>query len=154
MSRAMWRDPAVRAKLTKQRTNSETSRALMEAVNKKQWADPEFRKRHAARSKKSVAELWRDPIFRKKISAFMVEENKQRWSDPDYKDDTSRSIRIALAQPLQRKRISKQAREQTQKPEWRERMRAVMLERWQDPAYRATMSKKLSERARERWRRD
>jgi hypothetical protein len=150
-SRAAWRDPATRAKMIAIRRApaiAEKSRVKMQKINKKIWADPEFRKRHVERSKKTAKELWRDPIFRIKTSAGMAEINKQRWADPDYKEATSRSIRIALAQPLQRKRLSRQASERAQKPEAREQMRTVMRERWRDPEYRSRMSKKISERRR------
>jgi len=117
-SLAAWRDPAVRVLLTAIRTkqsHTKEARAQVAALNKKIWADPEFRKRHVARSRRAAAELWRDPVYRKKISALMVEENKKRWADPDYKETTSRSIRIALAQPLEKKRRSEQARKHNQR---------------------------------------
>ena len=144
-SLAAWRNPVTRDKMVKIRRApalAEKSRAKMQKINKEIWADPEFRRRHVERSKKTAKELWNDPIFRIKISEGMTEINKQRWADPDYKEATSLSIRIALAQPLEKRRRSQRTREIMGTPEARERARAQMKKQWQDPEYRAAIAKK------------
>ena len=87
-SRAMWRNPEIRAKLTastKARTNSSQHQARMIAHNEKLWADPAFRQRHKELTSKRAARLWQDPAFRAARSAQTVAANKKRWADPEYK---------------------------------------------------------------------
>jgi hypothetical protein len=150
-----WADPETRAYLTektRQRANTAEHRAHMKEHNAKLWADPEFRAKQTELKSKRTAAMWADPAFREKMSALTIEGNKQRWADPDYKEKTSFRIRMALNQPLQKKRLSKQGKATMSKPENRKLVSQRVAAKWQDPEYRAHMSEAGHEAALERWR--
>lgn len=157
MAQAMWRDPEMRAHLTegsRKRANTKEHLASMQEHNKKVWADPAFRKGHSERSKKLLTEKWADPDYRERISAQTVELNKRRWADPEFRERTSFSIRVAMHNPLEKKRRLKQARELANRPETRARSSRGMKARWDDPDQRAKMSERSSETQKKRMRDD
>jgi hypothetical protein len=155
MSRAMWRNPEIRERLTNNariRGNSPEHLAAMVEHNKKLWSDAEFRKQHEERSRQQFSNAWSNPEFREKASALTAELSAQRWADPDYRKKVSRSIRIAKAAPLEKKRQAKVNAERSQSPEARARSSQQMSERWADPEQRAQMTANASETAKRNWR--
>jgi hypothetical protein len=154
-SRALWRDPKMRAHLIEQnriRANSKEDRARFVEHNKKLWANADFRKRHAELTSKRAVKQWRDPAFRDKIISASIEASKQRWADPEYKRRVSKSIRIAKRKPEARARQSKVSREAAQRPERRARSSELMRARWQDEGQRARMVRENAKRRVPSWR--
>lgn len=151
---ALWRNPETRALLTektRQRSNTPEHRARMKEHNKKLWANKEFRERQLELKKERMAKLWKDPNFREKASAATAELNKKRWADPEFKRRTRFRIRIALAQPLSKRRRSAISKERANRPENRERSRKEMERRWQDPAYRELITETSRKTALKGW---
>jgi hypothetical protein len=156
-SRAMWRNPEIRQRLinkTRIRSNSPEHLAAMAEHNKQLWSNPEFRKQHEERSRQRALENWRDPEFREKISARTAEQSKRRWANPDYRARVSRSIRIAKAAPLAKRRQTQLNAERSRSPEGRARSSQQMQKRWADPEHRARMRANASEVAKRKWRDD
>jgi hypothetical protein len=156
-SRAMWANPEIRERLTNKariQANSPEHLAAMVEHNKQLWSNAEFRKQHEERSRQRALENWSNPEFREKMSALTGELSKQRWANPDYRAKVSRSIRIAKAAPLEKKRQAKVNTERSQSPEARARSSKQMLERWADPEQRARMSALATETAKRKWRDD
>jgi hypothetical protein len=156
-AKALWRNPEIRDRLTEERrtrSNTKEHRAHMAEHNKKLWANAVFRKQHTERARKLAVKQWRDPAYREKMSAATSEMNKQRWADPEYKKKISFRIRVALHNPLTKKRQSKLSRERMQRPELRAQASQQMKERWQNADQRARMSEQSRKSARRKWRDD
>jgi hypothetical protein len=152
-SRRMWKNPETRERLTEwRRNNNKKYRVAMNELNKRQWQDGEYRKRVKEHSRKQMIARWQDPAFREKMGALSTELNKKRWSNPVFKDRVSRSIRVAMLDPIRKKRKQEVNAEIARRPENRARSSEALKQRWRDPEYRKRKSAELSEQAKKKWR--
>ena len=99
---------------------------------KKQWQDPERRRRVIAKISEGQKKSWESQERRREMS----EAAKKRWADPEYRRRMSA-------------KISEGIKKRWQDPEYRRRMGARMSEaskrRWADPEYHRRTSAKISE---------
>ena len=52
---------------------------------RKQWQDPERRRRVIAKISAGQKKQWQDPEYRRRMSAKRSEAAKKRWADPEYR---------------------------------------------------------------------
>ncbi|PWT79152.1 MAG: hypothetical protein C5B60_00165 [Chloroflexi bacterium] len=149
-----WRNPETRARLIekiREHTNSKKHLALMAEHNKKLWANAEFRKHHAARTRRRAIEMWSNPEYRNQKSIETTKKNIERWADPKYKTRVSAAIRAAKATTMGKLRSSAAARAKMQCPERRAQAREIMTTRWQDSEYRTRMTEQSRATAIRSW---
>lgn len=84
---------------------------------------------------------------RQKISETM----RENWANVEFRDEQTRRIRKALADPEIRARLSQLASERELAPETREKISLTLQELWQDPEYRKKQVQAHIESSRVQW---
>ena len=59
--------------------------AKISEANKKRWQDPEYRRRMSAKMSEAAKKRWADPEYRRRMGAKRSEAAKKRWADPEYR---------------------------------------------------------------------
>ncbi len=105
-----------------------TDMTAIRAARKKQWKDPEFRKRNA----EAVKANWKDPEFRKR----QAEATKANWKDPEFRKRQAEAVKANWKDPEFRKRNAEAVKANWKDPEFRKRQaeatKAALAIQWDD----------------------
>jgi len=125
--------------------HSEQTREKMKASHRKNWENPEYRKRMALlepiRLKKLRVALqdYYTPEVRQEYAESMAQKAKKCWQDPSF-----RAKKVAW--------INELVKVQWQDPEFRQKQAAGVSSKWKDPSSRPQRCTEISERMILKWK--
>lgn len=118
-------------------------RPSAETVQRKLWKDryndPEFVRRHAEWSRKSMLQRWQDTEFREQ----MIETTKRMWDDPEFRERKATELRTRRQDADFNERMFSAILEARQRSEYRELVSQMKRAMWADPAFRETQLQKM-----------
>jgi len=108
---------------------------------KKQWSDPEFRKKRSKEVSKQLKKEWSTPEGRKK----RLEISRKIWADKEFvkrrKKEVSEQAKKQWADPKFKKQMTDKIREFSKNPEYIERQKEESTERWKNEEFRKSTIK-------------